>query len=300
MKIVQSFWSKSIFQLGDDPRYVDKPGNIGSLDWIDRSYFFYSWALSALQLTRQGRQVVLVTDSVGKKLLVDLIGLPYQEVTLRLNDLSHIPPDFWCLAKLLAYQEILEPFLHVDYDIFISSHLVDAMERHGLAALHKEEDPLNEQIATKIESTVDNCVGFGVSAQKGKSINTGIIGGENWRLLSEFATMSSTCLLANQQNLLRLMDVMHPKYINRFFDQMLMHNFTVARHLDWHFAMKNINARKDGLGAVYDFPTRTSCLHINHEYRRNSRICWQLKQMLQTEFPLYFDRINKLLMAGEL
>jgi uncharacterized GH25 family protein len=76
MKIVQSLWSIPILQ--------NKKSlfNIGNGGWAERKFYYMSWALSCLQFKKYYKDLVLVTDKAGKKLLIDKLNLPYSEIII--------------------------------------------------------------------------------------------------------------------------------------------------------------------------------------------------------------------------
>lgn len=79
-------------------------------------------ALSVEVASPQFADTVLVTDRLGKELLVDQLGLRFSEVVSDLDDrLSGVPPEWWVAGKATAYKMMAarkRPFLHIDNDLF--------------------------------------------------------------------------------------------------------------------------------------------------------------------------------------
>src|SRR5215213_9355428 len=105
MKIVQSFWTKPFLQAGEF--LIDSRMNGG---WLDRKYNYFSWALSCLQLRKYYSEVELVTDNLGKFILIDCMQLPYTKVVVRLNEIDHYDSSLWALGKIFAYSLQTTPF----------------------------------------------------------------------------------------------------------------------------------------------------------------------------------------------
>ncbi len=106
MRAVWSFWSKP-FQA--------YKGRI----WREPSHHLLAWGLS-LRLARQHYpHTLLVTDSPGKALLVDRLGLEFAEVSTELDRLRSADPGWWALGKLVAYSLQDRPFVHLDTDVFL-------------------------------------------------------------------------------------------------------------------------------------------------------------------------------------
>lgn len=71
----------------------------------------------------------LVTDTAGKALLVDRMGLEFAEVSTELDRLRDVDPGWWPLGKLIAYNLQDRPFVHLDNDVFLWRALPAALPR---------------------------------------------------------------------------------------------------------------------------------------------------------------------------
>jgi hypothetical protein len=106
MRAVWSFWSK--------------PSNAcHGRGWASPKHHLQAWGLS-LRLARQHfSETLLVTDSVGKGLLIDTLGLEFTHVSTELDRLRDADPGWWALGKLVAYSLQDHPFVHLDTDVFL-------------------------------------------------------------------------------------------------------------------------------------------------------------------------------------
>ena len=82
-----------------------------------------AWALSVETARPHVSGVRLVTDTLGARLLVDELGVEFDEVSLSLDRLERTDPAWWSVGKLVAISEQREPFIHVDADVFLWSAL---------------------------------------------------------------------------------------------------------------------------------------------------------------------------------
>ncbi len=114
MVYVQSFWSKPFLNADSNEYNYRVSGG-----FIDKRYFYYCWALSFLSLKRLGEKVILVTDDLGKYLLVEALGMEYDEVQLEFNKLDDLSSSYWAIPKLHVYKSMQEPFLHIDGDLIL-------------------------------------------------------------------------------------------------------------------------------------------------------------------------------------
>jgi len=106
MKAVWSFWSRP---------YQGRKGR----SWRGPQDHMFAWGLSLELARRHYPDTVLVTDTPGKKLLVDRLGLVFGEVSTELDRLRDADPGWWALGKLVAYSIQSEPFVHLDTDVFL-------------------------------------------------------------------------------------------------------------------------------------------------------------------------------------
>ena len=133
MKIIQTFWTGPTAPNGN---LLNIKGG-----WMAAEYHWMSWALSCLQLKKLYGEVELVTDELGKKILVDTLGLPYTHVSTVLEGkLNNYPPELWSLAKIVAFAEQQAPFLHFDGDFFIWQPLESRIMQAGIVAQNLEEN----------------------------------------------------------------------------------------------------------------------------------------------------------------
>jgi hypothetical protein len=103
---VWSFWSKPACLLR-------------RRSWFTDLHHLLGWVLSVETGRRHYPNALLVTDDDGARLLVDRLELRFEQVSTSLNKLRDQDPSWWALGKLLAYQEQVEPFVHIDADVFL-------------------------------------------------------------------------------------------------------------------------------------------------------------------------------------
>jgi hypothetical protein len=103
--------------------------------------FYYTYVLSALLIHKSyAGKTTLVTDKFGKKLLIDTLKLPYDEVIVELDYLNKYPKQFWALGKIYTYSLLNEPFIHLDYDFLLSKPFEKSFEDAALVAYMDEND----------------------------------------------------------------------------------------------------------------------------------------------------------------
>jgi hypothetical protein len=120
MKAVWSLWTK--------------PLTLGHSAWPTEQHHLMAWVASVAIAKRHFSKIALVTDRVGADLLVEKLGLAFDEVIVELDALNHYEPQWWGLAKVWAYRIQTEPFIHIDSDVFLWQPLPDRMVSAPLLA----------------------------------------------------------------------------------------------------------------------------------------------------------------------
>jgi len=131
MKAIWSFWSRP---------YQGQKGRT----WREPRHHLLAWGLS-LRLAREHYpETMLVTDSPGKALLVDRLGLEFREVSTELDRLRTVDPGWWALGKLVAYSLQDRPFVHLDTDVFLWRPLPPALRSAPVFAQCPEHHPFGQ------------------------------------------------------------------------------------------------------------------------------------------------------------
>jgi len=106
MRAVWSFWSRP---------FLREKGRI----WRSPLHHLLAWGLSLRLARRHYPDTMLVTDTPGKLLLVNRLGLSFAHVSTELDSLRNADPGWWALGKLVAYRLQDVPFVHLDTDVFL-------------------------------------------------------------------------------------------------------------------------------------------------------------------------------------
>lgn len=185
MKFVQTFWTGSASNTEKASPLKLKAG------WYTSEYHWMSWALSCLQLLKLYDQVELVTDRLGKEILIDTLGLPYTSVSLALEgELEELPSGLFSLAKIKTYSLQKEPFIHVDGDLFLFQPLPPHVLQSGLVSSNPETDlffnaEAVQEVTEKGYALPDHLKGLDKEAHLFSS-NAGIIGGHDLDFIKEY------------------------------------------------------------------------------------------------------------------
>ncbi|HKF48720.1 MAG TPA: DUF6734 family protein [Terracidiphilus sp.] len=144
MRAVWSFWSKP---------YLACRGRT----WREPQHHLLAWGLSFRLARAHFGETLLVTDTPGKALLVDQLGLDFDDVSTELDGLRNADPGWWALGKLVAYSLQDRPFVHLDTDVFLWKALPPALLAAPVLAQCPEVHSLDHAWCgpRKIESLFD-------------------------------------------------------------------------------------------------------------------------------------------------
>jgi hypothetical protein len=128
MRAVWSFWSEP---------FREHKGYL----WREPQHHLLAWGLSLMLARKHFAETLLVTDTPGKAMLMDELGLQFDQVSTELDRLRSIDPGWWALGKLVAYSLQDRPFLHLDADVFLWKALPASLTSAPVFAQCPEQHP---------------------------------------------------------------------------------------------------------------------------------------------------------------
>ena len=158
--------------------------------------FLASISLSVQFSKKHFKEVVLVTNSFGKEVLIDKLGLQFDDVNLEFDKWSHVNRIWWGWFKVLAYSLQNKPFIHIDNDAYfinkpreeiLTSKLCFQSIETPFADGYGWYVPLLKKAATLPyfpQIIKENPVGY--------AYNCGITGGSNLDIIKEWYEVSSS------------------------------------------------------------------------------------------------------------
>lgn len=298
MKIVQSFWTKPFFQSAD---LLDSRMNGG---WPARKYNYFSWALSCLQLREYYQDIGLITDDLGKYLLIDKLQLPYTSVTASLNKLEDYDAGLWALGKIYAYSIQEEPFLHVDSDIFIWRKFDDRIDHAGLATQNREIGMIEyAQTFDDICKKFAYVPGYLKELEGVKYVpccNVGIIGGEDIPFFKLYTGEVFRFIDENRDSFRMYIKHMNTAFINIYYEQVIFN--LLAKHNNKEITYlfpDHLDVPKD-VGYFHRADANGGFIHCLGTFKKNRLVYRMLEIKLRTLYPEYYRRIVDLTESSEI
>jgi len=124
MRAVWSFWSK--------------PFRANFSFWKSELHHLFSWVVSVETARKHYPKNSLFTDDDGARMLVDGLGLPFESVSTRLNDLHEHDPSWWAFGKVYSQSLQEEPYVHLDSDVYLWSPLPERLVRADVIGQNPE------------------------------------------------------------------------------------------------------------------------------------------------------------------
>jgi len=298
MKIVHSFWSKPLL----DHNLKEKKTS----PWREPKYFYMSWVLSCLTISRFYNTIELVTDIKGHDLLINKLKLPYNNVKVVLDKLNNYPARLWAIGKIYTYQIQQTPFIHVDGDIFIWKKFEPNIEQSNLIAQNK--DTLNGHYkfalseAKQNKLTIPKAIRDDIAKNPNiNAFNAGILGGTNIDFFKKFCFES-----------FKMIDSNFNKYHLSFkstnyallYEQLLFSSMTRESQEEVNCLLTNSLFENEESYNMTSFENKYLDSHKYVHLLGNSKTdlmhCNELRNQLLVEFPEYYFRIEKLLFDNQI
>ncbi|NAY93007.1 hypothetical protein GTQ34_13870 [Muricauda sp. JGD-17] len=287
MKIVQTFWTGDL----KNGNHLDfKAG------WTSAEYHWMSWALSCLTLRRHYDQVELYTDSIGKKILIDNLNLPYTKVHEVFDESFKARRELFSLAKIKTYGLQNEPFIHVDGDIYIWRPFPDYFSSAGLIASNPEKDLFfNKEILEAVHEHFDHIPDYLIGVHRHEHIyasNAGILGGSNLQFIQKYCDSANVFIDGNTHNL----DLVSVGGLNWFIEQISLYYLALAENVPISYLIKEpeSNPLYPDFWRFSDIPF-VDLIHPVGGCKRELYVLNHLSKRLRMEFPSFYYKVLNLI-----
>lgn len=275
-----------------------KTGIADSNGWLSPEFNWMSWALSCLQLTRLHGDVELYTNTLGKEILIDALGLPYSKVHVVLDEVKPPHPQLWAYSKLIVYGMQKKPFMHIDGDVFLWERLTDSFLQAQIAIQNIEIDfngyysGIAEQISAA-KFWIPNCIIKQQEIEKQLfAYNCGIIGGVD---IPFFSTYTQTAFEFLDVNVKKIAQLETPDRLNVLFEQYLLYCLIKEKGVQpqsyYEQPVGPMNYKNHFFVNFLDVPYKTKFIHTLGTYKQNFDTCLMLAKRLRQDYPQYYYRI---------
>ncbi len=289
MRIVQSFWSKPLW----NKNFLSTGG------WQDKKTFLNSFILSAHSIRKYYDDLILYTDEFGYDLLVNKLKLPFTQVHLDLEKLNHHHESLWALGKIYTYALQEAPFIHLDFDFYITDTLPERLFTAPVCCYCNEtSDHLYETVYKPPVDIIKK--NFKFPDQKSRSFffsnshtayNAGVMGGTE---LSIFKELYSECLRLIDNNSGFIKARMEERF-NYVFEQYMLGYLTDKRNIKVECFFDHLNhVGKEAKTTLYYYP-QTKYMHILGVTKRNRMLGCHLDDIIFNDYPEHYEIIAELM-----
>lgn len=292
MRAVWSFWSK--------------PCRAGrGFRWREPIHHLLAWGLSLRLAQAHYPETLLITDSPGRALLIDRLGLPFTQVSTELDRLREADPRWWALGKLVAYSLQDQPFVHLDTDVFLWQPLPGRLTSAPVLAQHPEAcDPYGPQV---IEDAFARAAlslpaewEWSRSHRAGRSrqANCGIMGGTNAGFIRHYAGLALDIVL-NPRHHAAWAAVADTSPLNWTVEQFLLSACADFHRFDPGSPFRGLSVRYlfDSASAAFD-PAQADRLGFTHLLgaapKQDAHLTGRLEQRVRREDAAFYHLCQRI------
>ncbi len=173
--------------------YYTKPALNNEKIYVNNAAFIYSWGLSVSLAKKYFTKVILVTDTAGKKLLIDELNLPFDEVDCSFDTITNININLFMYPKIFAMDKQIEPFIYLEYDVYLFKEIINIPEIivqsiEGFSI--SNNNYYNNLVNTLSEKGYNNSVFLNREESIDYGYNLGIIGGTDLDFVKFYCTQA--------------------------------------------------------------------------------------------------------------
>lgn len=295
MKAVHSFWSKPMVASGNQ-----------KCGWFDEESHWCSWILSFMLAKNHFEDFCLVTDPIGKKILVDSIGLPYNDVRVEINIWDEYDAKLWVLGKLMAYRSMGDDsFIHLDGDVFLWKKPPKELLENRVFCQSPEEVEEDEiegkgwgyypkKFASKILTPPHKDWG---SPSIKKVGCVGIVGGNKaGHIFKELSDSIFSNLVICQADYKEIFSGKDYSYIPMLLEQYLLGLIVEKNNLSYGYLFNE----SEGIGSPYDHVTSSNLgyTHLLAGSKKNPQLATAVKNIVKKRYSRYYTNVQNYLKHG--
>jgi len=291
MRAVWSFWSKPF-------------ENHYHQSWFSDVHHLYAWVLSVETARKHYPRTALYTDDAGARLLVDRLGLEFEQVFTSLNALSKHDPDWWTLGKIHTYGAQTEPFVHIDNDVFLWEPLPSETESASVFAQNPEHfsDGIWYYHPEEFEEPLALCPRrwlpeewrwYRSSGLPQRGECCGVFGGHHVDFIQHYASQALK-LVEHPGNL-----PAWPSMKNRRFNSVVLEQYLLSACFEYHASRSDSPYRDLEIKYIFGSmeeafdPKRSSQIRFTHllgPSKRDSDNAYRLERRVRRDYPAHYER----------
>jgi hypothetical protein len=275
--------------------------------WASEKHHLLCWILSLETARKHYPNTVLFTDNDGAQILIDGVGLEFDSVSTELNELQAYDPDWWILGKLWAYRSQMEPFVHIDNDVFLWKPLPNIVAQAPILAQNPEYFVFGEHYATSwwyrpeiFDVRVKGMHGWlpeewnwYITNRRELAYCCGIFGGNHTAFISHYADLAlQIATHPHNQAAFSLME-------NKPGDCLLIEQYFLAACLEYHKQYTDSKFQELRMECLFESPEvafssnqpeKIGYTHLIGFAKQNQQIAERVEKRVAQEYPVQYER----------
>lgn len=288
MNAIQTFWTT--------------PGLSADLipgGWLDPRYHFMGWSLSACLLDQHFEKTILHTDTTGQQILVDLLGLPYNEVRLTQEGLGlQYPRSWWVMRKINSYNQPA-PFLHVDGDAFLWDGLPTHVQTSPIIAQNDQKGFGCYDIAARQLTGAGVTLPSFLSAPNVDSdyeaVNMGVVGGTDITFFRHY--VNKVRYFYDTQLADKAVNMLEIGYVNTLIEECFFRQYAIHRKKPVSCIITE-KLHQEYKSISNSFDQSYGLTHLIGQSKKDIFYCKQVEFELKRRFPKVYKRVTDLVEHG--
>jgi hypothetical protein len=255
--------------------------------WYTPELYYLSLAYSFYKLKYHYSNVSLICDHYANTLLVDILGLTYENVNMELDKIDISFSKSWALGKIYAYRIANNPFQHYDGDVFLWERTKQFTTKNELIFQNYE---YNETYYRDSLTEIHEKLSFIPSELKNinkniVSINAGVIGCNSADFIKEYTEKALEFVHTNS-NCLKFID---QGRFNTVFEQLLCYKIAIKRKIkmtpNLRVSRTNNSYNLNKLTNFYNIPDSIKYIHPLGFKKKIDLMGAHLHKWFNYEFP---------------
>ncbi|WP_268123911.1 DUF6734 family protein [Roseivirga pacifica] len=290
MNIIQSFWSKPYTDTKSKSIHSRFKGG-----WLTEKAFFISCMLSCLKLKEQYGKVHLITDQIGKSILIDKLKIPYTSWAVELDTLNDFSSELWAIGKIETYRLQKCPFIHFDNDVYLYKPLPRRLIEGDLIIQNFDQDSkyYNDvvEVGLQVINNMPESLNRFLIQEYGKNnthgCNAGIIGGKDIRFFETYTNFALELArdISNNKKLENF------GLVNIFLEQLVYYYLIIKEKKSPIPLLYEVGHEFENVLNFESIP-HTQYLHALGKSKKNILTNEQVYMRLELEYPHWFDSIS--------
>ncbi|MBR4266573.1 MAG: helix-turn-helix transcriptional regulator [Bacteroidales bacterium] len=260
-------------------------------EWLKPEFKMMSLALSCLQLKKYYGNIDLYCNYEAADLLSNILQLPYNEINTELSDINIPIKELKIFPKIWTLNRQDSPFLYFDNDVYVFTKISDDILNNKLIVINSEPKPNKTHNTNKILADdltfIPECLNtFFYKNKCTKNVNTGIIGGKNFKFYQEYSETALEFIEKNREKINKV----NIENFNTIIEQDLFCIYTQKKKVEPEFLTKYYGHNAGNLCEN----SHCKYLQLSENYKKDITACTALAAKLREIYPEYYYRIINL------